>query len=103
VGAVAVQLAKAFGADVTGVDSASKLEMLRSVGADQVIDYTEEGFTRRRERYDLIIDIPGNDPLAECRRVLTSYIDKTYPLSEIPDAIRHLQEGRAKGKVVITL
>ena len=64
VGAIAVQLAKAFGADVTGVDCTSKLDMVRSIGADQVIDYTQEDFTRRGERYDLIFDIPGNHSLS---------------------------------------
>jgi NADPH:quinone reductase-like Zn-dependent oxidoreductase len=170
VGVVAVQLAKAFGADVTGVDSTSKLELIRSIGADRVIDYTEEDFTRRGERYDLIFDVPGNHSLSDCRRALTSegtyvlighdnygkgmrrwvgllprmfklmamsplvsqlrdmrfsmpdkkesmdllkellesgklmpHIDKTYPLSEVPEAIRYLQAGRAKGKVVITV
>ena len=71
VGAIAVQLAKAFGADVTGVDCTSKLDMVRSIGADQVIDYTQEDFTRRGERYDLIFDIPGNHSLSDCRRALT--------------------------------
>ena len=170
VGAVAVQLAKAFGADMTGVDCTSKLDMVRSIGADQVIDYTQEDFTRRDERYDLIFDIPGNHSLSACRRALkptgtyvlighdnygkgmrrwvgplprmfklmamspfvsqlpdvpfsmpdkkesmallkellesgklTPHIDKTYPLSEVPEAIRYLQEGQAKGKVVITV
>ncbi len=170
VGAVGVQLAKAFGADVTGVDSTSKLEMVRSIGADRVIDYTREDFTRAGERYDFILDIPGNHSLSECRRALTPggiyvlighenyghgmrrwlgllphmfkltamslfvrqlpkarfsmpdkqesmavlkellesgkltpHIDRTYPLSEVPEAIRYLQEGDAKGKVVITV
>jgi len=170
VGAVAVQLAKALGADVTGVDSANKLDMVRSIGADRVIDYTQEDFTRRGERYDLIVDIPGNHSLSDCRRALTPggtyvlighdnyghgmrrwvgslprmfklmamspfvsqlpdvrfsapdkkesmavlkellesgkltpHIDRTYPLSEVPEAIRYLQEGHAKGKVVITV
>ena len=170
VGAVAVQLAKAFGADVTGVDSTSKLEMVRSIGADHVIDYTQEDFTRGDERYDLIFDIPGNHSLSDCRRALTPggtyvlighdnygngmrrwvgllprmfklmamspfvsqlpdvrfgmpdkreslalvkellesgkltpHIDKTYPLREVPEAIRYLQEGHAKGKVVISV
>ncbi len=170
VGAIAVQLAKAFGADVTGVDSASKLDMVRSIGADHVIDYTQEDFTRRGERYDLIFDIPGNHSLSACRRALkptgtyvlighdsygkgmrrwvgllprmlklmamspfvsqlgdlrfsmpakkesmallkellesgklTPHIDRTYPLSEVPEAIRYLQEGHVKGKVVITV
>jgi NADPH:quinone reductase-like Zn-dependent oxidoreductase len=170
VGAIAVQLAKAFGADVTGVDSTDKLELVRSIGADRVIDYTEEDFTRRGEHYDLIFDVPGNHSLADCRRVLTSggtyvlighdnygkgmrrwvgllprmfklmamsrfvsqlrdmrfsmpdkrqsmdllkellesgrltpHIDRSYPLSEVPEAIRYLQAGHAKGKVVITV
>ena len=170
VGAIAVQLAKAFGAEVTGVDGTDKLDMVRSIGADHVIDYTEEDFTRRGEQYDLIFDVPGNHSLSECRRALTrggSYvlighdnygkgmrrwvgllprmiklmamsafvsqlrdmgfstpdkknsmdllrellesgklaprIDKTYSLSEVPHAIRYLQEGRAKGKVVISV
>ncbi len=170
VGTIAVQLAKAFGADVTGVDSTSKLEMVRSLGADQVIDYTQEDFTQRGERYDLIFDIPGNHSLSACRRALeptgtyvlighdnygkgmrrwvgllprmfklaamslfvsqlpdlrfsmpdkkesmallkellesgklTPHIDRTYPLNQVPEAIRYLQEGNAKGKVVITV
>jgi NADPH:quinone reductase-like Zn-dependent oxidoreductase len=169
VGAVAVQLAKAFGADVTGVDSTAKLDMVRSIGADQVIDYTQEDFTRRAERYDLIFDIPGNHSLSDCRRALTPggtyvlighdnygngmrrwvgllprmfklmamspfvsqlpdirfsmpdkkesmallkelleagtltpVIDRTYPLSEVPEAICYLQGGRARGRIIIT-
>jgi len=164
-----VQLAKAYGADVTAVDSTRKLEMLRSIGADQVIDYTQEDFTQRGERYDLIVDIPGNRSLSDYRRALTAkgtyvlighdlfgasagrwigsmrrvfkqlvvspfvsqrinprvsmktkdrlavlkelieagkitpVIDRTYPLSEVPEAIRHLERGHAQGKVVITV
>ena len=60
VGTFAVQIAKAYGADVTGVDATAKLDMLRSIGADRVIDYTQEDFTRRGERYDVILDIAGN-------------------------------------------
>jgi len=63
VGTIALQLAKAHGAHVTAVDSARKLDMLRSLGADEVIDYTKEDFTRRGVRYDLIFDVPGNRPL----------------------------------------
>jgi NADPH:quinone reductase-like Zn-dependent oxidoreductase len=170
VGALAVQIAKAYGAEVTGVDSTKKLEMVRSLGADRVIDYTQEDFTQGGERYDLIFDIPGNHPFSDCRRVLTPegtyvlighdrfgqgagrwlgsiprvlklvalspfvsqlptlnfsmpdkknqmallkelieagkltpVIDRTYPLAEVPEAIRYLEEGHAKGKVVITV
>ena len=170
VGTLAVQIAKAYGARVTGVDSASKLEMVRSLGADRVIDYTQEDFTRSDERYDLIFDIPGNHSFSECRRALTPegryvlighdrfgkgpgrwfgsiprvlklvalspfvsqlpnmafsmpnkkdsmkllrslleegkqtpVIARTYPLEEVPEAIRYLEEGRARGKVVISL
>ena len=71
VGTLVVQLAKAYGANVAGVDSTEKLDMLRSIGADQVIDYTQEDFTQSSERYDLIIDIPGNHSLSDCRRALT--------------------------------
>ncbi|MEE8491023.1 MAG: NAD(P)-dependent alcohol dehydrogenase [Acidimicrobiia bacterium] len=168
-GTFAVQLAKSYGADVTDVDSTSKLEMIRSIGADQVIDYTQEDFTQSGERYDLILDIPGNHSLSEIRRALTPegtyvlighdgfgasggrwlgsipgflklvvaspfvsqdlglripedsqdplvvlkelveagkvtpVIDRTYPLSEVPYAIRYLVEGDAQGKIVITV
>lgn len=67
VGTFAVQLAKAYGADVTGVDSTGKLDMVRSIGADRVIDYTHEDFTQSGERFDLIIDIPGNHSLSDSR------------------------------------
>ena len=70
VGTFAVQIAKAFGADVTGVCSTRNVEMVRSIGADQVIDYTQENFTRRGRRYDLILDTAGNHSLSACRRVL---------------------------------
>lgn len=70
VGALALQVAKARGAHVTGVDSTSKLSVLRSLGADEVIDYTQEDFTRSGARYDLIFDVPGNHPMSACRRAL---------------------------------
>jgi NADPH:quinone reductase-like Zn-dependent oxidoreductase len=70
VGALALQLAKAHGARVTAVDSTSKLSMLRSLGADEVIDYMQEDFTQRGVRYDLIFDVPGNHSLSACRRAL---------------------------------
>ena len=77
-GTFAVQLAKAFGADVTGVDSTRKLDMLRSIGADRVIDYTQEDFTASGQRYDLILDVPGNHSFSECKRALTP--EGTYVL-----------------------
>ncbi len=71
VGSIAIQLAKAYGAQVTGVDSTEKLELLRLLGADQVIDYTDHDFTLRNERYDLILDVASNLSLSACKRVLT--------------------------------
>jgi NADPH:quinone reductase-like Zn-dependent oxidoreductase len=70
VGALALQITKAYGAHVTAVDSTGKLGMLRSLGADEVVDYTREDFTRRGVRYDLIFDVPGNYPFSACRRAL---------------------------------
>lgn len=70
VGALALQVAQARGAHVTAVDGTSKLGMLRSLGADEVIDYTREDFTRRGVRYDLIFDVPGSLPFSACRRAL---------------------------------
>src|SRR5918995_1928033 len=73
VGTFALQLAKAFGADVTGVDATGKLDLLRSIGADRVVDYTQEDFTRSGERYDFILDLAGNHPWSECKRALTPH------------------------------
>jgi NADPH:quinone reductase-like Zn-dependent oxidoreductase len=72
VGTIAVQLAKAYGAEVTAVDSAEKLPMLRSLGADQVIDYKQEDFTHAGKRYDLIFDVASNLRFSDCQRVLTA-------------------------------
>lgn len=70
VGSIEVQLAKAYSAEVTAVDSPHKLELLRALGADRTIDYTTEDFTRSSERWDLVFDVPGNLSYAEIRRVL---------------------------------
>lgn len=70
IGTNAVQLAKSFGAEVTGVDSAMKLDMLRSIGADQVIDYTQEDFTKRGETYDVIFDVVGKGSFSGCMKSL---------------------------------
>jgi NADPH:quinone reductase-like Zn-dependent oxidoreductase len=164
VGMFAVQIARSFGAEVTGVASTAKLGAVRSLGADHVIDYTKEDFTRGGPRYELILDMGGNRSLSQLRRALTPrgtlvlvggeggdrwigigrslqalvaspfvshrlrplsskpnqadlqilkelieagkvrpVIDKTYPLSEVPNAIRYLHEGRARGKLVINV
>jgi len=169
VGAIALQLVKAYGASVTGVDHTKKLDMVRSLGADHVIDYTQEDFTQGSERYDLIFDIPGNHSFSACRRALapegtyvlighenfgesghrffgllpyffklmalslfvsqlptanfsmpskkeslavlkefleagklTPIIDRTFPLSEVPEAMRYLIDGQPRGRVIIT-
>jgi NADPH:quinone reductase-like Zn-dependent oxidoreductase len=165
VGSFAVQIAKALGAHVTGVCSTTKVDLVRSIGADDVIDYTRDDFADGAHRYDLILDIAGNRSVSHLRRALaprgtlvivggegggrwfggidrqlraqllsplvrqrlgtfiakqngedlvalkdlieagkvTPVIDKRYPLSEVPEAIRHLEEGHAQGKVVITV
>ncbi|MEU8244908.1 NAD(P)-dependent alcohol dehydrogenase [Nonomuraea sp. NPDC048916] len=71
VGTFAVQLARAFGAEVTGVCSTRNVDLVRSIGADEVIDYTKEDFTRNGRRYDLLLDIAGGRPMSACRRALT--------------------------------
>jgi NADPH:quinone reductase-like Zn-dependent oxidoreductase len=95
VGALAVQLAKAHGAHVTGVEHTRKLDLVRTLGADAVIDYTRDDFTRGDERYDLIVDIPGNHPFSACRRALTP--DGAYVL------IGHDHFGRSGRGVVGSL
>lgn len=165
VGSYAVQLAKAFGAQVTGVASPAKLDLVRSLGADRIIDYTREDFADGAHRYDLILDIGGNPALSRLRRALTPTgtavivggeaggrwtggfgrqlratalspfirqrltmfvareravdldrltelidagtvtprIDRTYPLHRVPAAMRRLEAGEVRGKLVITV
>jgi NADPH:quinone reductase-like Zn-dependent oxidoreductase len=160
-----VQLAKAFEAEVTGVCSTAKLDLVRSLGADHVVDYTRQDFADGTNRYDLIIDIAGNSSLSRLRSALTPTgtlvivggedggkwtggfgrslrapllspfvpqrltmlaskerasdqdqlttlieagkvtpsIDSTYPLDRVPEAMRHLEAGGVRGKVVITI
>jgi NADPH:quinone reductase-like Zn-dependent oxidoreductase len=165
VGSFAVQIAKAFGANVTGVCSTSKVDLVRSIGADAVIDYTREDFADGTQSYDVILDIAGARSVSHLRRALgpkgtlvivggegggrwfggidrqlratmlspfvgqrlgtfiakpnaedlvvlkefiedgkvTPVIDRAYPLSEVPEAIKYLEEGHGRGKVVITV
>ena len=160
-GTFAVQLAKLYGAEVTGVDNTGKLDFMRSLGADRVIDYTREDFTKNGKHYDLILDVVAHRSVFAYKRALrpngsyfllggsvatlfqilllgpwirattgkkirilavkpsledmvyitelyeagkvTSIIDKKYPLSEVPEAIGYVGDGRAQGKVVITM
>ena len=165
VGTFAVQIAKSFGAEVTAVCSTRNVDLVRSLGADRVVDYTQEDFTRRGECHDLMLDIAGSRSFSEFRRVLTPdatavlvgarmssrglgplshmivtrlaslgrsqtatffvakitkedlavlrelleagkvrpVIDRRYELSQVPDALRYLGEGHARGKIVITM
>jgi NADPH:quinone reductase-like Zn-dependent oxidoreductase len=161
VGTFAVQIAKSFGAEVTAVCSTGKMDMVRSLGADHVIDYTQEDFTQNGQRYDLILAANGYHPISAYKRALTPQgiyvmaggsgaqmfqalllgplmsitggkkmrtvsakpdqedltfikelleagkvapvIDRRYSLSEVADAIRYLEAGHARGKVVITV
>ena len=164
VGTYAVQLAKALGAEVTGVCSTAKLDLVRSIGADHVIDYTRTDFADGLHRYDLILDIAGNPSLSRLRRALTPTgtvvitggedggnitgmhrqlgavalspfvhqrltmfigkvrtrdlerltdfieagsvrpsIDRTFPLDQVPEALRYMAAGKVRGKVAITI
>jgi len=156
-GTFAVQIAKSFGAQVTGVCSTSHLDLVRSIGADHVIDYTQEDFTQSEQRYDLILDIVANRSVSDYMRALgpkgiyvavafnsgamflgplismvgskkvvqlshssnekdlvfmkelleagkvVPVIDRTYPLSEVAEALRYYGEGHSRGKVVISV
>ena len=165
IGTFAVQIAKALGAEVTGVCSTRNVGMVRSIGADHVVDYTREDFTHKDQRYDFVLDNAGNHSLSDLRRalipmgtlvpngggfenhwfanggrvisahVLTRFvshrlrpflvspkfedlvvlkelieagklkpvIERTYPLSETPEAIGHVGEGHARGKIAVTI
>jgi NADPH:quinone reductase-like Zn-dependent oxidoreductase len=92
VGTFAVQIAKSFGADVTGVCSARNVDMVRSISADQVVDYTQEDFTRDRQRYDVMLDLVGSRSLSDCRRALTPH--GTYVLVGVSDMGRWLGLAR---------
>ncbi len=164
VGTFAVQIAKVFGAEVTGVCSTRNVELVRSLGADHVIDYTQAEFTKGGQRYDVLLDMVANHPLRECRRILRPQgiyllvggpegrwagplarllqtlvlspfvkqkmmlviakrkkedlaflaeliesgkirpvIDRRYKLNEAAEAVRYVEEGHARGKVIITV
>jgi NADPH:quinone reductase-like Zn-dependent oxidoreductase len=167
VGTFAVQIAKSLGAEVTGVCSTRNVDLVKSLGADHVIDYTKEDFTKGAERYDVMLDNVGNRSLSECKGVLTpkgkyvlvggggasdqgflgglgkalwavvyskfvnqqmgmmmadanqkdltiladmmqsgkvrAVIDRTYKLDQVPEAIRYLEQGHARGKVIVTV
>jgi NADPH:quinone reductase-like Zn-dependent oxidoreductase len=101
VGTFAVQLAKVYGADVTAVCSTRNGPLVLSIGADHVIDYTKEDFTLRPERYDQA-DLQLLRELMQAGKI-TSVIDRRYPLAQTADAIRYLELGHARGKVIITV
>jgi NADPH:quinone reductase-like Zn-dependent oxidoreductase len=116
VGTFAVQIAKSFGAQVTDVCSAAKTDLVVSIGADHVLDYTRDDFADGRQRYDLILDIAGNSPLARLRRTNPGRdaghrrrgrrrpLDRQdLPAAPGPDAMRDLQAGHARGKLIITV
>jgi NADPH:quinone reductase-like Zn-dependent oxidoreductase len=92
VGTFAVQIAKSFGANVTGVCSARNVEMVRSIGADQVIDYTKEDFTQAGRRYDVMLDLVGSRSISDCRRALTPR--GTYVVVGVRDLGRWVGLGR---------
>ena len=100
VGTFAIQIAKSFGADVTGVCSTSNVELVRSIGADRVIDYTSEDFTQSEPRYDVMLDLIGNRSLSDCRRALTPR--GTYVLVGVRDMGRWLGLSRQFKTLVLS-
>ncbi len=92
---LAVQIAKSYGAEVTGVDTTEKLDLIRSIGANRVVDYTREDFTTGGRRYDLIFDIPGNRSFSDLKRALAE--DGRYVF------IGHDQFGAAGGRWIGTM
>ena len=107
VGTFAVQLAKVHGAEVTGVDSTAKLDMMRAIGFDHVVDYTKEDVTRRAERYDLILDVKTKRPIRDFLRILEpngryATVGGSMPRL-LPSAMRRFGEAKHLGKIVLTL
>lgn len=102
IGTIAVQIAKSLGAEVTGVDSAKKLEMLRSIGADQVIDYTREDFTKSGKTYDVILDVAGKSSYSRCVKALTRKGRYVLANPSISLIVRGLWTSMTSSKKVIT-
>jgi NADPH:quinone reductase-like Zn-dependent oxidoreductase len=100
IGTVAVQLTMSFGAEVTAVDSANKLEMLRSIGADKVVDYTKDDFTESGETYDVIFDVVGKSSFSGCLRSLNG--DRFYLLGNpgLSQQVRRVWASATTSKVV---
>jgi NADPH:quinone reductase-like Zn-dependent oxidoreductase len=99
IGSAAVQIAKAYGAEVTGVCGTSRLAFVQALGADQVIDYTQEKFTQRGETYDLIFDILGKSAFSECRNALTPngrYLLASFKLKQLGQMLWTSRRGRQK-------
>lgn len=98
IGSAAVQLLKSLGANVTAVCGPDQVELVRGLGADRVIDYTAEDFTKDDQRYDVILDSVGKSSFSQCKRLL-----KPYPLDQIVEAYRYVEAGQKTGNVVISL
>jgi NADPH:quinone reductase-like Zn-dependent oxidoreductase len=96
IGSAGVQLAKHFGATVTAVCSGANVEMVKSLGADKVIDYTKDDFTKNAERMNFIAELAAAGKLKPV-------IDRSYPLEQIAEAFKYVEQGHKKGNVVITV